>query len=148
MTADEARRDTDLRARVRVASGASDRLIVDLLNGFEADSTAAHRARRALADAGVDMATVPTRSADEVRVWKRGRQPRLTNAMPSGYVVETCPDCGEEYPRRKAETVSRCPRCWWRHADKLERALADATAENAGMRQRLADTPVPLLRTA
>jgi hypothetical protein len=145
VTAAEARASTDLRARVRVASGASDRTIVDLLDGYEAQSTAATRVRRALAADGVDLTTIPERTPDELRAWKRSRQPRLANAMPDGYAIEQC-ECGRDYPRLMSEATGRCPKCWRKHAGGLQRERDELAAELDSVRQRLADKPLPARR--
>jgi len=74
LTAAEASRNTDLRARVGLAVRTSQRTIVDLLNGFEGQSTLAARIRAALSSEGVDLATIPRRTSAEVLAWKRRRQ--------------------------------------------------------------------------
>ena len=76
MTAAEARRNTDLRARVGLAVRVSGRTIVDLLDGYEGQPTLAVKVRAALAAEGVDLVTIPKRTPAEVLAWKRGRQPK------------------------------------------------------------------------
>jgi hypothetical protein len=145
VTAAEARVDTDLRARIRATSGTSDRTIVDLLDGYEAQSTAAARARRALEAEGVDLATIPKRSSAEMQEWKRRRQPRLANAMPEGYTPEKC-ECGREYPRMESEAEGLCPKCWRKHAEALEREIETMRAELEAALPRSVETPAPILR--
>jgi hypothetical protein len=139
MIAAEARRNTEVRARVALAVRTSARTVSDLLDGYEGQPTLAARIRAALAVEGVDLTTLPKRTPGEVQVWKRRRHPRLANAMPDGYAIEAC-DCGAEYPRDTRAEVGRCPKCWWRRADALERELAEARAENEGLQKRLSES--------
>jgi hypothetical protein len=140
MTATEARRDLVVRSRVRLATHASERTIVDLLNGYEAEtSPAAARIRAALAAEGVELATIPRRSPAELQAWRRRRQPALARQLPEGYAIEQC-GCGAEYPRDTRAAVGRCPKCWWRHADALEREVSEARAEIEGMQRQVAET--------
>lgn len=160
MTAAEASSSTgiEVRSRVRSSTYASERTILDLLAGYAAErSPVAPRIRAALAAQGVDLDTIPLRTPAELRDWKRDRQPRCKEcsekdtalaeaqklALPEGYVLEQC-DCGAEYPRDTKASVGRCPRCWWRHADKLERELGETRAEVEGLRQSVAEAPVPI----
>jgi hypothetical protein len=142
MTATEARSSVGVgvRSRVRAATNAAERTILELLAGYEAErSPAAPRIRAALAAEGVDLGTIPARTGEELRAWKRGRQPRLAKAMPEGYAIELC-ECGAEYPRDTRASLGRCQRCWWKHSAALERELAEARAENEGLQQRLTET--------
>jgi hypothetical protein len=142
MTAAQARLNPDLRARVALAVRTSSRTVADLLDGYEGQPALAARIRGALAKAGVDLATIPKRSPAEVEAWKRRRRPKcgacaakdaalaeaLKLAMPEGFALEQCA-CGREYPRLQSEAEGKCPKCWRKHAGKLERALEEAQAE-------------------
>ena len=143
MTAAEARRNTDLRARVRLSVHAGDRALKDLLDGYEAESMTATRLRAALAAEGVDLATIPQRTDADVQAWKHERQPRLKNAMPEGFEVEQCA-CGRAYPRMVSEAEGKCPKCWRRRAESSERREAEARAEIEGMRQAAVEASVRL----
>jgi len=138
MIAREARRNTEVRARVALAVRTSTRTVTDLLDGYQGQPTLAEKIREALAAEGVDLSTIPVRTGEELRAWKRCRQPNLRNALPEGYVVEKC-GCGREFPRAAHAVSDRCWKCWWKMAAALERELAEARAENEGLQQRLTE---------
>ena len=144
MTAAEARRNTDLRARVRLSVRAGDRALKDLLDGYEAESMTATRLRAALAAEGVDLATIPQRTDADVQAWKRRRQPRLASAHLDGYAAEKC-DCGRDYPRLQTEATGICPKCWRRRAERAEHELISVRAENEDLQERLANVTRPVL---
>jgi hypothetical protein len=159
MTAAQAHCNTDLRARVALAVRTSPRTVADLLDGYEGQPMLAMRIRVALAEAGVDLATIPARTPAEVLAWKRRRHPRCKGcaqneaalveisklAMPEGFALEQC-DCGREYPRMQSEATGRCPKCWRKHAESIERGLAESRAEVESMQNGAADAPVPIRR--
>jgi hypothetical protein len=135
MIAREARRNTEVRARVALAVRTSTRTVTDLLDGYQGQPTLAEKIREALAAEGVDLSTIPVRTGEELRAWKRIRQPNLRNALPEGYTVETC-GCGREFPRATQAVSDRCWKCWWKVAQENQ----ELRAENEGLNQRMAET--------